>query len=80
MIFNAGDSLISSVPALNVTPKKVILLFFKLLFNKFLTLVIKILYLFSFDLITDLTIDKFVLNDLATKVRALVSFGKHEPP
>ena len=70
----------SSVPALKVTPKKVIFLLFKLLFNIFLILVNKYLYLFSLELIVDLTIDKLVLNFFEVEIKARVSFGKQEPP
>ena len=30
--------------------------------------------------VTDFTIDKLVLNLLAVSTKALVSFGKHDPP
>ena len=52
----------SSVFALNVTPKKVIFLFFIFLFKIKFILSSKILFLFSFDLITDLITDKLILN------------------
>ena len=60
IIFNLEDSLISSVFALKVTPKKQIFLFFNLLFNILDILFNKIFDLFSFDLITLLITDKFV--------------------
>ena len=40
----------------------------------------KILDLFSFDLITDFTTDKLVLNLSAVEIIAFVSFGKQDPP
>ena len=73
-------SLMSSVLGLNVTPKKVIILFFKFLFNIFTTLLVNNNFLFSLDLTTFLTIDKSILNLFAVSIKALVSFGKHDPP
>ena len=52
----------SSVLGLKVTPKKAIVLPFILFDSIALTLSIKSFFLFSLDLMTDLTIDKFVLN------------------
>ena len=63
----------SSVFALNVTPKKAIFLFLIFLFKIWLTLSSKILDLLSFDLITDFITDKFVLNLSAVEMIALVS-------
>ena len=70
----------SSVFGLNVTPKKVIFLFFILFDNIFFTLSVKTILRLSLDLITDLIIDKSTLNKSPMKVIALVSLGKHEPP
>ena len=66
--------------ALNVTPKKVIILFLIFLFKILLILSNKILDLFSFDLITDFITDKFVLNLSAVVIMAFVSLGKQDPP
>ena len=71
---------ISSVFGLNVTPKNVTFLFFILFDSIFFTLSVKNILRFSLDLITDLIIDKSVLNKVPVKAKALVSFGKHEPP
>jgi len=62
---------------LNVTPKNVTFLFFILFDSIFFTLSVKNILRFSLDLITDLIIDKSVLNKVPVKVKALVSFGKH---
>ena len=70
----------SSVLALNVTPKKVIFLFLILLFKILYTLLSRKLDLFSFDFITDFITDRFILNLSAVEIIALVSFGKHDPP
>ena len=60
IILTQDESLISSVFALNVTPKKQIFLFFKLLFNNLSILFVNNFDRFSFDFITDLINDKFV--------------------
>ena len=65
---------------LNVTPKNVIDLFFKLLLRIFIIFFVNNIFLLSLDLITFLIIDKSTLKDLAVSSRALVSFGKHDPP
>ena len=44
------------------------------------TLFAKNILRFSLDFITDLTIDKFVLNKSPVTVKAFVSFGKQDPP
>ena len=54
------ESLISSVLALNVTPKKQIFLFLKLLFSNLSILLVNNFDRFTLDLITDLINDKFV--------------------
>ena len=69
----------SSVFGLKVTPKKAI--FFPLSEpNSFLILSVCIFFLFSFDFITDFTIDRSVLNLSPVETNPLVSFGKQEPP
>ena len=73
-------SLISSVFGLNVTPRNVIVFFKSLLFKIFSTLFIDKNLRLSFDVTTVLTIDKSVLNFLPVSIKALVSFGKHDPP
>ena len=66
--------------SMNVTPKKVIFLFFTLLFKILYILFNKRLDLLSFDLITDIIKEKFILNLSAVEVMAFVSLGKHDPP
>ena len=70
----------SSVFALNVTPKKVIFLFVIFLFKIKFILSSKILFLFSFDFITDLITYKLILNLSPVETIAFVSFGKQDPP
>ncbi len=70
----------SSVPGLKVTPKNVIFLFLILLFIILLILFNNKLVLLSFELITDFTTERFILNILPVETSALVSFGKHDPP
>jgi len=65
---------------LKVTPKKAIFLFLILFSKIFLTLSIKSVLRFSLDLITDLIIERSVLNKSPVTVIALVSLGKQEPP
>ena len=65
---------------LKVTPRKVIFLFLILFDKIFLTRSVKKILRFSLDLITDLIIDKLVLNKSPVTVIALVSLGKQEPP
>ena len=80
IIFKLGASLISSVPGLNVTPKKVIFLFFKLFPKILCTLFSKRFFLLSLDFITLLTIERSTLYLSAVLIKALVSLGKHDPP
>ena len=70
----------SSVFALNVTPKKQIFLFLTLLLSIWLIFFKSNSDLKEFDLITLLITDKFVLNLSAVAAIALVSFGKQDPP
>ena len=70
----------SSVFALNVTPKKQIFLFLILLFNISLTFFNNNFDLNEFELMTLFIIDKLVLNFFAVDTIALVSLGKQEPP
>ena len=65
---------------LKVTPKKVINLFFRLLFEILYTFSVNNFFLSSFDLITAFIIDKFDLNLFEVSIIALVSLGKQEPP
>ena len=65
---------------LKVTPRKAIFLFLILLDSIFNILFVSSNFRLSFDLITDLIIDKSTLNLLPVTTIALVSFGKHEPP
>ena len=74
------ESLMSSVFALNVAPKKQIFLFLILLFNMRLTLFSNSFDLWVLDLITLFITDKSILNLLAVETIALVSFGKQDPP
>ena len=78
--FRLDESLISSVFALKVTPKKDTTLFLILFFKIKLTLLCNISDLSSFDLITLFITDKLILNLSAVETIALVSFGKHDPP
>ena len=63
-----------------MTPKKAIFLFLILFDKIFLTLSVRIILRFSLDLMTDLIIERSVLNKSPVTVTALVSFGKQEPP
>ena len=78
--FRLDESLISSVFALKVTPKKDTTLFLILLFKIKFTLLDNNSDLLWLDLITLFIIDKSVLNFSAVETIALVSFGKHDPP
>ena len=73
-------SRISSVLGLKVTPKKVIFLFLKLFLRIFFTRSVNNNFLFSLELITLFTIDRLVENCFAVSSKALVSFGKQDPP
>ena len=78
--FKLDESLISSVFALKVTPKKDTILFLILLFKIKLTLLDNKSDLKSLDLITLFTTDKLVLNLSAVETKALVSLGKNDAP
>ena len=65
---------------LKVTPRKAIFLFLILFDKIFIIFSVKSFLRFSLDLITDLIIDRSVLNKSPVTVIALVSFGKQEPP
>ena len=75
-----GESLMSSVFALNVTPRNVIFFLFILFFKIDLILEINKKFLCSLDLITLLITDRLVLNLSAVLTIALVSLGKQDPP
>ena len=75
-----GESLMSSVFALNVTPRNVIFFLFILLFKIDLILEINKKFLCSLDLITLLITDKLDLYLSAVLTIALVSLGKQDPP
>ena len=70
----------SSVLALNVTPKTVIFLFLILLFSILPTLLVSKIFLFWLDFITDLIIDRLILNLSPIETKPLVSLGKQDPP
>jgi len=70
----------SSVLALNVTPKKQIFLFLIFLLSISLTSLSSNLDLNEFDFITLLITDRSVLNLSAVLIIAFVSLGKQEPP
>ena len=74
------ESLISSVFALKVTPKKDTILFLILFFKIKFTLLDNKSDLLLLDLITLLIIDRLVLNFWAVETIALVSLGKQDPP
>ena len=78
--FKLDESLISSVFALKVTPKKATTLFLILFFKIKFTLLDNKSDLLLFDLITLFISDKLVLNFSAVETIALVSFGKQDPP
>ena len=78
--FKLDESLISSVFALKVTPKKDTTLFLILFFKIELTLLDNKSDLKLLDLITLFITDKLALNFSAVETIAFVSFGKHDPP